>query len=229
MVRRNVVAGFTIVELMIATSVFSLVLLVVSAGVMSFSRSYYHGVIVNNTQNITRNAMDEVVQSVQFSSGVSPILTSAGGKTIGYCIDGSRSYYFTLNKQITNASQNNALVNGANCAGSNATLGNIGSNRLNTIAANGLQQPRELLGNNMRLAKFSIAPDQTDQGLYRIDIEVAYGDDDLLCVPGTGDSCAALTATNFIQGTSDLRCKTGVGSQFCAVVHLTSTVATRLN
>jgi type II secretory pathway pseudopilin PulG len=221
MIRHNA-TGFTIVELMIATSVFSLVLLVVSAGVLSFSRSYYHGVVVNNTQNITRNAMNEVVQSIQFSSGVNPIMS--GSTTIGYCIGGSRSYYFALNKQITSDSQN-ALVNGANCAGSNDTLKNIGGSSLAVISSAGLQQPRELLGSNMRLAKFSITP---DQGLYRVELEVAYGDDDLLCIPGANDSCVALTPTNFVVG-DDLRCKAGVGSQFCAVVHLTSAVATRLN
>ena len=47
-------SGFTIVELMIATLVFAMVLLVITVGVMSFTRAYYRGINQSNTQRVAR-------------------------------------------------------------------------------------------------------------------------------------------------------------------------------
>ncbi len=58
--------GFTIVELMIATLVFSVILTVVTMGVISFSNRYYKGVHASTTQNTTRNIMDTITQAIQF-------------------------------------------------------------------------------------------------------------------------------------------------------------------
>jgi prepilin-type N-terminal cleavage/methylation domain-containing protein len=62
-------SGFTIVELMISTLVFSVILLVVTFGIVHFTNSYYRGINGSTTQDTARTIVDSVTQAIQFSSG----------------------------------------------------------------------------------------------------------------------------------------------------------------
>src|SRR5687768_12937296 len=62
-------SGFTIIELMIATVVFSTILLIITGGIVQIGKAYYKGVISARTQNTTRQLTDEVTRNLQFNRG----------------------------------------------------------------------------------------------------------------------------------------------------------------
>jgi len=61
--------GFTIIEFMIATALFSVVLLVFSAVFTMIGKLFYKGYITSKTQEASRDLMYELSRNVQFSSG----------------------------------------------------------------------------------------------------------------------------------------------------------------
>lgn len=212
-------AGFTIVELMIATMVFSVILIVITVGVVAFTNAYYKGVNASTTQNTTRDAIDTITQAIQFNGGViastvDPAAPPDTTQTGAYCIGSSR-FDFTIGKQIINAGTDHVFYvspwrSGDTCSGA----GSFGA------------QSKELLGPHMRLAAFSISPPSGSSGLFTVNLKVAYGDNDLFessvtgTIPATGPIAADVAA--------GLNCKLQTGSQFCAISNLTSTVQKRV-
>src|SRR6185369_9199416 len=91
-------AGFTIVELMIATLVFSLVLIVITVGVLHFTNTYYKGVNNSATQTAAQNAIDTISQSIQFTMSGSAGTDDAPA---GVFCAGSRLFLYTAGKQYT--------------------------------------------------------------------------------------------------------------------------------
>jgi prepilin-type N-terminal cleavage/methylation domain-containing protein len=67
---RSYSSGFTILELMIASAVFAVVLLVVAIGAISLTNSYYKGITSSDVQSVARAIMSEVSQSIQFSANL---------------------------------------------------------------------------------------------------------------------------------------------------------------
>jgi prepilin-type N-terminal cleavage/methylation domain-containing protein len=203
--------GFTIVELMIATLVFSLVIILITVGVLSFTRSYYKGVNQSGTQSTARLIIEDIAQAIQFSGGaVQPVLgTSTSGNSQGICI-GNVRYSFVKGKQfstdatLTADQAKHGLVSdkGSLCAGSDAQDVE-GASVVGT----------ELLSPNMRLSKLVVAPVAGTTDMYSITIRIVYGDADLLVNP-TAD---------------DARCQTGIsGTQYCAQSELTTIVKKRI-
>jgi type II secretory pathway pseudopilin PulG len=215
-------AGFTIVELMVATLVFMVILLIITIGVIVFSSAYYKGVNSSTTQNTARSIVDDISQAIQFSGqGVTP--TTA---TTNYFCAGDKVYMYTRGTQLptTPGSTNWGLYRGTNTAISGCTP-------LASATANGA----ELLGPHMRLADISVTGVSGQPQLYVVTLRLAYGDSDLLCSPSLGGA-----ATGGCQKTSpsyspttpwfapDMICKSQTGSQFCAVSGLSTTVLQRL-
>ncbi len=58
--------GFTLLELLIATAVFSLVLIVFLSALVRISQMFYKGVNLSNTQEATRNAMQTIADDMKF-------------------------------------------------------------------------------------------------------------------------------------------------------------------
>jgi prepilin-type N-terminal cleavage/methylation domain-containing protein len=96
--------GFTLVELMIAVTVFSVLLLLSAASLTQISRLYYKGVIVTKTHNVNRNIIEDISQAFQFSSGnvANGGPSSNGLKSI--CV-GNVRYTYVLNKQINSTNK----------------------------------------------------------------------------------------------------------------------------
>lgn len=237
-------AGFTIVELLIATAVFSLVLILITTGVLRFTREYYKGVISGKTQDAARAVVDDITRSIQFNGGdVATILVKPAkplnkdtNPAIAYCFGEAKRYSFYLNSQVTDgtpiAAQNQArqALVVEQVSGCNANSGALNVKNSATLPANA----RELLGSHMRLVKFDV----TGGGdLWTIDVKVIYGDDQLLCTTRTTAPSSAqcknknapvgLPALNAAERES-LTCRTNEGSQFCAVSELTTTVDKRV-
>jgi type II secretory pathway pseudopilin PulG len=219
-------AGFTIIELLIATLVFSSILILITMGVISFNKAYYQGIVQTSTQNVARKVIEDISQAIQFNSSEFSVLTPDPDGSQGYCIGGQR-YSYLIGYQLVNGSPvgqqaNHALVRDTPCdsSGSAQPLKSLG-----TLPAGST----ELLGQHMRLASLGVASQGADT--FTVQVRVVYGDDDLLCSPsvsGSCDSAATMPSPDDFQK-GDLQCKPQVGSQFCAVSELATTVEQRIN
>jgi type II secretory pathway pseudopilin PulG len=227
-------AGFTIVELMIATSIFSLVLILITTGILRFTREYYKGVILGRTQNTARLIVDDVTRAIQFNGGTVESLTvngapeSATNPIVGKCIGQAKRYRFYLNSQVTDnppidaaAHQHrHALVSDSETGCSGA----ISAPDIRDAPSLADDNARELISEHMRLAKFDI---EGTGDVYTVAVRVVYGDDDLLCSPSVSGNCDP-GATTFPGDKTDLKCRSTAGSQFCAVSELSTTVNKRV-
>lgn len=209
--------GFTIIELMIATMVFSVVLLLVTAGILQISRVYYKGLTEASTQNTARSIIDNITQAIQFSGG---IVTQATGTTPGtnyaFCVS-NKQFSYRLGSQVRNDPAGSdqtwhAIVERTVSGACNATS----PQSLNNQTVNG----RDLMGQDMRLANLSV----TDLGdnRYRVTVRVVYGDSDLLYSPSAPNDSAGATR-------ADAACRPiRSGTQFCAVSELSTVVVKRV-
>lgn len=210
-------SGFTIVELMIATTVFALVLILLTTGIMQFTRQYYKGLISSKTQNTSRAIIDDITRSVQYDIGqvnelrrVSP--SAPLGAIVGYCIGEVKRYSFALDRQVVDGTPDvSANESNHGLIYDEVTGCNANSPALEVTGISGLSgsNPREMLGANMRLDALSI----TGSGdVYNITVRVIYGDEDLL------------------DGSVGNRtCKMDRGREFCAISELSTTVNKRVN
>ena len=222
---RHASHGFTIIELLVATAVFSVILVVITAGIMLFTRDYYKGMVQANTQNVTRNIVNVIGQAIQFS----PLMTTypgwpavqSSGAIQGYCIN-NVLYGYVLGEELNGSGTYNAakvLAFDGNKTCSQSLRANLASDY------------EEMMGQHMRLVKFNVSliPGTTDS--YQIDVKVAYGEDDLLCSPSSvPNSC---NSSGPMPGVADytkddLQCKGHTGSQYCAVSELNTVVKKRL-
>lgn len=196
-------AGFTVVELMIATLIFSVILLVITAGALHFTNSYYAGVNAANVQNTSRTVVSTITQAIQFSTK-SPILTATSGGRQAYCI-GSQEFVYVLGKALSDT-LDVTHTSVALYQLPNATPGTCDAG----VALNGGQ---ELLSPDMRLSNFQVsAVGGAGNDLWKVQVTIAYGDDDLLKNP---------------QSTAP-SCLDGAGSQWCAVSAFNTVVQKRL-
>lgn len=196
--------GFTLVELLIATAVFSVVLLLCTTGLIKISRSYTKGVIATRTQEAARKAIDSISQTLQLTPGNFSGLKGPVGDTSAYCI-GNQQFSFILNEKIVSSSPGAGETHHALLAhpiiSSGCTINSIDS----PTAAG-----QELLAPQMQLANLDIQ--SLPDGRFRITVRVIYGDDDLFLNPNTPSAS----------------CKPSAGSEFCAVSELSTIVQRRV-
>ena len=197
------VSGFTIVELMIATAVFSTILIAITFGFMHFSNQYYRGVYASETQNAARDISDEVANAVRFGTGEpKTIPTGTDGDVptensdVIFCAGGYR-FVTKLGVEYTDNTTPGFYMEpqiGGNCSSGDSS------------------QRKQLLAKNMRVAGIKFY--QSQNNVYTFKITIAYGDDDLL------------TANSDAGGA--VQCKTGAGSTYCAVSSLVTTIEKRI-
>jgi prepilin-type N-terminal cleavage/methylation domain-containing protein len=201
MTTQNNNSGFTIVELMIASLVFSVILLLITTGLLQVGRMFLKGTTNTNTQETTRTIIDDIAQAIQFSGDpVSTALTNLGSER-GFCV-GSRRYSYELDKKLDESSPATRNVFVVDRMSTPCNSGTTPQDLSGTPPPSG----RELLSKNMRLIDLSIQA-IGNGGLYNVVVTVGHGDNDL-----------------FENG----RCKGTTGSQFCSVSRLTTTVQRRI-
>ena len=212
-IRRHTQAGFTIIELLIATAVFSVILIIVTTGIMAFTEDYYRGINESNAQSIARTILNDIAQGIQFGSATNGYVQTTNLSTPegGICIN-NVLYSYVLGKEVeptpSSSQTPHAMVLQASPDCSSATDA-IDVTNLTTLSAG----QQELLTTNMRLANLSVTTlSASYPQAYQIDVRVVYGDDDLLSNP--------------TQPTAS--CINGAGSQFCAVSDLSTVVEKRL-
>ncbi len=205
--------GFTIVELMVAISVFTVLLLIASSVVTQITRLYYKGVIISKTQNTARDVTDTITRTLQFSSGQQVTQSESGG--IYYLCVGQTRFTYDLNKKIVAGDSVNShalwqdkIVTPANCENNAPDL------RVSNPVGN---EGKELLENNMRLKTLSVTGPNAI-GVYDITISIIYGDDNLINFTTPGDST-----------TDPINCKGAIaGSQWCATSEFNTQIYPRV-
>lgn len=238
-VYRNHQSGFTIVELLIATAVFAVLLVIITTGALQFTRQYYKGVISSNTQSATRAIMDDVVRALQFNKGGIVPLTrvTAAGPTgeYGFCIGDNKRYSMKLNAQVIGSGANPSLHQSRHGLVSESFTGCSSSTLAYDVTSATLPpNGRELLGDNMRLVNLAVntVPGSTDT--FIVTVRVLYGDDDLVCSPDVtpATNAGGCRSGGFpgtaIDGKKNLQCKVTTGSQFCAMSELSTVVQKRM-
>jgi prepilin-type N-terminal cleavage/methylation domain-containing protein len=210
--------GFTIIELMISTTILGVLLLITSAAVIGLTRQFYKGINQAKTQEVARSIAEEIASNIQYSKNTPRDIDNVLSENIGWCIADRRYMFFTGQKLGTNAANNESkqvLIREADCSGGDTspTLGD----------------GTELVSQNMRLIKFQI--DESTSGMiYKISVTVGYGDDDLFCSTSMSNCDAGdpiMTAFE-LESKTDLRCRQGSGSQYCAVSETSLSVVRRL-
>lgn len=217
--KQNSERGFTIVELMIATVVFSVVMLMCSMAIIQIGRIYYKGITTSRTQEAARAILDEISQAIQLNGGA-VTQTTVGGANKIFCI-GDQRYSYRLGVQVNDSSVKHALVI------ENSTCTPPSPDAIEAASYTPLPEAQTLVPSKMRLSNLVVK----DLGnyLYVVVVRVVYGDDDLLddkLKPDPSDSAKSIAGTDGVLDT----CKNiRAGSQFCAVSELTTTVQKRLN
>lgn len=235
--------GFTIVELMIALSVLSTILVMSSIIMIQIGALYSKGVNSASLQNASRNITADISQTLQFSGeepfttsncGISPgpPLTTCyatsqnfGGTTVyAYCVGATR-YSYVLNKEHGNDQATgvdtphvlwrDTMGNSSNCLPVNMTNNaSIPPDSSPALRGSGSNDAGyEMVPAHMRLTRFRIAENPLNSGAFNVDVWMAYGDSDLVNAPDP-------------QGNTT--CKDGTGTQFCALSKISSTVVRRL-
>ena len=217
--------GFTIIELLIATMIFSLVLLVMTIAITDISKTYYRGVTEADTYNTTRNIINNISQAIQVNGGsiVNPITPSngvvgapcGGGGAIscGFCV-GSEEFSYLVGYELEPgiAATDTSLFKSPHSFVTNTVAGCNSTTLAQNLASTGslASGSRELLSPNMRLAQLSLSPVGTNS--YNVGVRILFGDLDLLTA-STGSSAS---------------CNGQAGSQFCAVSQLSTVVQKRV-
>lgn len=229
--KSGIESGFTIIELLIATAVFAVILLVITAAVLQFSKQYYKGVVSSTTQGVARGLIDDVTRSIQFNGG-GVTAAQVNGSSKGWCVGSGKLYSYVLGTQVESApaggqslhglvSETTTMCNGGTSA---RDVKNLPANLANATPA--MNNGRELLGQRMRLSKFDITGIYPDP--YTLTVRVVYGDDDLLCSPSMPGDCDNPNSTAGVTANKDdLVCRLNAGSQYCAVSELSTTVKSR--
>jgi prepilin-type N-terminal cleavage/methylation domain-containing protein len=201
--------GFTIVELAIATSVFSVVLIGALAGFMQVGRLFYKGISITSTNDVSIQILNDLQESVQTASSVSSAMSKNG---FNYMCIGNVRYTYAIGTKINSSITNefsdgqgyglvrDTLPGGSACAAPCPANGACNSPDLRW------QQPVEMLGNKMRLGAFSVTQNAAvSPNYYDVALSVIYGDDETLSYKTAGNY-----STAYCTGGS-------TGNEFCAV------------
>lgn len=227
--------GFTIIELMIATSVLSVMLVMTTIMMINIGNLYYKGINQARIQDNVRAITDELSKHLEL--GDSFFQVSNGAQT-AYCV-GPVRYTFLLNKEIgTNTATPDFQSRHVLWRDANPTPGSCsGASLPNLSAATPSAGGTELVAPHTRLTNLTISGSSP----YTITVGEAYGDNDLLCDNNTPNDCSRASsvftsvvprlAAGTLSGPPtrfDIRCRGNTGQQFCATANLTTTVVRRL-
>ena len=219
--------GFTIIELMIATIVFSLVLLVAVSSFLQIGRMFYKGFTSNQTQIGARQVLSQITADMQDNFDISDIQNQPPNSEFTYFCVGNKRYTLNFDMQVDTTEADYSLKKfgilrdempgNSGCAepcysGSNADTDCDG-------AEVALNSPKELLAAGMSfrsepaqmLKKAALAGEQ----LYNVNVRLVYGDDDVLTIV---DTAQPATGKN-VRCDSNLR-----QSQFCAEAEVSSVI-----
>jgi prepilin-type N-terminal cleavage/methylation domain-containing protein len=223
--------GFTIIELMIATAIFSLMLVLTTTTIIGISQTYIKGSVEGQTQQTARAVLSDISQAVEFNNNSDITVTTNYSGDVYYFCTGSDVYVYQLDKYLSPTLTGNEYSTWAlvrfpyssctvplNLQGQPDPLGQTGA--------------EELLATNERLGWLYIVPTAINgETAYTINLEVGYGDNDLLNdttnTNGNYDVNASPAAPP-VSAHYKYQCQSGPDSSFCATSTLTTTVVPRI-
>lgn len=221
--------GFTILELMIATVVFSVILLVVATALVQLGNMYYKGQVTVRTQETARQVADEISQEVQFSgqaitTGTATLDNSNVSDPLvagAICIGNTR-YTYATNRQVDPNMASGSFVPGQHklrhalwrdTKPSTSACDPVDLRLADPSASIPNANGRELLSPNMRLANnFGLACSGTSSQQCTLTLTVLYGDDDLMRPDANNPT----------------GCGNVIGSQWCAASTIRAKISQRL-
>jgi prepilin-type N-terminal cleavage/methylation domain-containing protein len=218
--------GFTIIELLIATAILSTMLVVVTILMLSIGSLYQKGINQAKIQNTTRQVTDDISQRLKESPG-SPYYHGDGKTSTGVLCLGNTRYSYQIG-QRRDATHHvlwrdtiDLSADSSSCIAANLSLAVPNSSQ---VGRRGV----ELAPGNSRLFLFKVS----GVGVYKIQLGLAHGEDDLLCAPinrpGSCDVSTAMSTFPSDYQTDELLCKSKQGDQFCATARSDTTVVQRL-
>lgn len=209
--KKNLSSGFTILEVLIASMVFTVVLMLCVTVVTRLGQLYFKGVTSSQIQDLTRNLTDEFSQQIQFGSSL-PIPDSIAGNDtptlpLIFCV-GDNRYRAIMNRKLDPPTVPSVLKR-------------IAYSGPCVTTDTGFTDATELAVNNMRILKLSIIRSPADPYIWSLSIRLALGDDDLLSYSSASTDTAAVYGSAI--------CRSGIsGSNFCATSELSSTILRRV-
>lgn len=225
-------SGFTVVELMIALSVLSVLLVMSSVILIQIGAIFSKGVSAATLQNSNRSIVSDISQAIQFGGNRPLTCSTPTPADLSYCANDSQSgvfsycvdlvrYSFVMNKELgldggfDPAPPPTKHVLWRDIRGSAndpCTPLPILTSDTPTDSYSKPGSGQELAPKHTRLTRFYVAPNATT-GVYDISIWMAYGDSDLV-------------RDNYGTGKVPT-CKTASGTQFCAVSNIDTQVTRR--
>lgn len=188
--------GFTILELLIATAVFSVVLLVFLVAFLRVGELFYKGVSMTRTQETARNVLQDISDDILFYRD-----SPTPGVTGNYFCIGSHRYTFYSGVQVGSPSR--AGIYREDVTGCPPLINAPNAQDVNTATADQLLDP------GMQINKLTTV---CNSGRCTIDIHVVfYGDDPTVLTPSAQDPNAQCTGSQN-------------STQYCATVDYSSTV-----
>lgn len=225
MIKINKQNGFTIVELMFATVVFSVVLILCLTGLIQVSRVYFKGVTTARTQEAARTLMDEITQAIQFSADLVTISAGPAGPDVGSATPASGNYRFicvgdkrisfVIDRQqtgVTNEAATQKTTIHAVWVDNVNSCGQVSPGAVDLSLANPSAGGREALGENMRLSRLDVGLVDGPAQLWNVRVGVVYGSQDLI---------------EYVDGTTKCR-PSAIGTQYCAFSELSSMIQRRV-
>ncbi len=212
--------GFTIIEQLVASTVLSIILLVINAGFMHILRLYYKTVNQVRIQETVRSVADGMGDAIRYNNNnmtltsfpapLTPDIAATNPNDTGFMCIGSTRYTFAIDRQLVTEAPNTANKQKKHVLWIDQPPTCVASADLtaDTPTADG----HELMRENMRLTRFEITSINVDT--FRINLGIAFGEDDLLKVDGSTKACKPNVETS--------------GTAFCAVSNLSVVVNTRL-
>jgi len=118
--------GFTLVELLVAMSVFSFMLVIVVVGFINVVHLHNEAIASNMAQDNARTAMDELVRAVRDSAGtITPTAGPNGTLCLGAPQGGQERYYYLVAGVLTRADNCTTHSNPASITSSSVQVTNF--------------------------------------------------------------------------------------------------------
>jgi len=228
MIKYKKQSGFTIIELMIAISVLAVLLLMSTVVMMGIGSLYSKGIDMTNVQNVSRNVIQDLTSTVQFSGqnmlGPNTYTYSVNGNNINVtaiCFGATRYSYvigFPPNNNVVwpHIIWKDTMDGQNSCSpldiGESTPSCDANHTCLPSVSGSG----SEMIGSNMHLAYLTVKP--YNQQLYSIQIGLVYGFKDMFKTASNSNNLATDSQGNYICSNT---------AQYCAVSSL-STLATEM-
>ncbi len=209
---RRSMAGFTLVELMISTGVFSVVLLICTTAVLVIGQDFHKAAIASLTQNTSRNIIDNITRELQYNTGTVSPTKSAPYKTVtvnAVCI-GTVRYSYLLGYELVDGSFDSTKQQSPHVLWRDEAA-DTACSPLDVTGA--LAGGKELMSLHTRLSNNDGNNDGNADGLnittaissggtlYNIDVAVIYGDKDVITA---ANNCVSSRSGGSFCGLSEL-------------------------